>query len=225
MEGRIVKRGTIAGSKKQAHSIAFRKKVIEYYTASDGRSLAETAKEFKLSLNSVKTIWRTRSKLRKQNEDDKRLKVRTPHHAELEKDVLLFIKLARSNRLPVTGEIIQTKASLLRAKHNLTDESFQANQDSVRDEMIAFCQQLSRYEPQHIYNQDESGLVYQLLPNVSYLAPEEDRKDARGVKAMRSKNRITFTMCTNADGSHILDCMVISKAKKPNAFFSSRAWG
>lgn len=35
---------------------------------------------------------------------------------------------------------------------------------------------------------------------------------------MKAKSRVTFKMCTNADGWHTVDCMVIGKAKKPNVF-------
>lgn len=85
--------------------------------------------------------------------------------------------------------------------------------------MLNFSKVLENNEPSCIYNQDEIGLVYQLLPNVLYLVQEEARKEPRGVNPMKSKNRITLTMCMNSDCSHILDCMVICKANNPNAFY------
>lgn len=230
--------------KRNAYSVAFRLKVIQYYESVESRSLCDTAKEFQLPPDTVKSFWRSRTKLKQQRPQDKRHRIRDPFFESLEKDLATFIKVAREHRLPVTGEVIKTKALLLRSKHNISEQMFQAsngwlqnflnrtgiesarlhgeagdvNEQAIQSAMLKVCDQLGKYDPQHIYNQDESGLVYQLLPNVSYLSPEENRKEVRGIKAMKAKNRITFTMCTNADGSHILDCMVIGKAKKPNAF-------
>ena len=51
--------------------------------------------------------------------------------------------------------------------------------------MIQFCKKIMKYEPEFIYNEDESGFLYQLLPNMTYLSPSEDRKEIRGVKAMK----------------------------------------
>eukprot|EP00171_Calliarthron_tuberculosum_P000883 IDg883t1 len=65
------------------------------------------------------------------------------------------------------------------------------------------------------YNQDETGFFYQLLPKVSYIAPSECAKEARGTKAMRSKNRNTLAVSTNATRTHILLPYFIGKAKKP----------
>lgn len=97
-------------------------------------------------------------------------------------------------------------------------ESGAVDPEYVLDSMLDFFNLLEKYEPEHIYTEDESGLVYQILPGVSYLAQEEDMKVARGVKNMTAKNRITFTMYTNADGSHVVNRMFINKAKRPIAF-------
>lgn len=240
----IKKRGTLPGSKKKSYSIEFRRKVIKYYDALENRSMADTAKHFDISVSTFKSFNRIKEKLMSMTDGDGRDRIRDAYFKSLEADLLSFVTLARQSRLPVTGEVIQTKARMLREKHGISEESFKAskgwlekflrrhairsvrlhgeagqvNVQDVREPMLAFCNTLAKYDPSHIYNQDESALVYQLLPNVSYLAPEESRKEARGVKAMKAKNRVTFTVCTNADASHILDCMVIGKSKRPNAF-------
>ncbi len=40
----------------------------------------------------------------------------------------------------------------------------------------------------------------------------------RGVKAMKSKNRIRFTVCTNATGTLIRPPLVIGKTNRPKCF-------
>lgn len=148
-------------------------------------------------MRTFKTFYRSKNLL-SQKEGDSSALVLDPHHAGLEYNVLKLISLARENIIPATGEVIQTKARMLREKYKIPERTFKAiggwlkrflgravikssrchgeagkvDPASVHDEMIAFCTVLSKYEPTHIYNQYERGLVYQLLPNISYLAPE-----------------------------------------------------
>lgn len=65
-----------------------------------------------------------------------------------------------------------------------------------------------------LYNADESGLNFRLLPTRTYVASKE--KSAPGRKS--AKERITFMLTANADGSHKLKPLVIGKSKKPRCF-------
>ena len=65
-----------------------------------------------------------------------------------------------------------------------------------------------------IYNVDESGLYWKLLPDKTYVSTSE--KVAPGTKT--EKQRITFLCGANASGSHRLKLLVIGKAKKPRSF-------
>lgn len=65
-----------------------------------------------------------------------------------------------------------------------------------------------------LYNADESGLFWKLLPEKTYVFSMEKR--ASGVKS--EKQRITFLCCSNATGSHKLKLLVIGKAKNPRCF-------
>jgi len=49
-------------------------------------------------------------------------------------------------------------------------------------------------DPDLIYNIAETGLLFRCLPSRSYV-PADDRRIARGSKAMRSKDRVTLTLC------------------------------
>lgn len=46
----------------------------------------------------------------------------------------------------------------------------------IKDSMISFCKSFCNYEPELIYKEDESGIVFQMLPNVSSLAPKEEHR-------------------------------------------------
>lgn len=108
--------------------------------------------------------------------------------------ILKFAVLARSLHLPVTGAVLIAKSESLRHKYGLSEEDFKASRgwvarfcrrngidnavrlwgdagsvdkEKLRDEMIEFCKKLQRNKPDRIYNQDGTGFMYQLLPNVS----------------------------------------------------------
>ncbi|XP_050293700.1 jerky protein homolog-like [Anthonomus grandis grandis] len=68
-----------------------------------------------------------------------------------------------------------------------------------------------------VYNADQTGLYWKLLPGKTYVSSEE--KTAPGRKT--AKEKITFLACTNATGLHKLTPLVIGKAKKPRSFKNS----
>ena len=65
-----------------------------------------------------------------------------------------------------------------------------------------------------IFNADESGLYWKMLPNKTYVHSGE--KSAPGRKL--SKERLTFLMCANAAGTKKIKLFVIGKAQKPRSF-------
>lgn len=65
-----------------------------------------------------------------------------------------------------------------------------------------------------LYNADESGLFWKLLPEKTYVSTLE--KSAPGAKT--EKQRFTFLCCANASGTHRLKLLVIGKAKNPRCF-------
>lgn len=160
-----------------------------------------------MPLGRVKTFWGSGGDIR--NCIDNRKGNRDGKFKELESEVLMFVLLARFLRLPVRGAVIQTKAESLRGKYGLNEESFKASRrivaivinrtgignsvrmkgeagsvdkDAVKDKMIEICTSLRKYHPNRIFNQDETGFLHQLLPNLTYLAPHEKKKYARGDK-------------------------------------------
>ena len=65
-----------------------------------------------------------------------------------------------------------------------------------------------------MYNADETGLFWQVLPKVMLASAQE--KEALGVKS--SKDRVTLLGCVNATGKHKLKPVLIGKYKKPRCF-------
>ena len=77
---------------------------------------------------------------------------------------------------------------------------------------------LCDYDADCIYNIDETGLFYKLLPRRTYVSIWEDRKSLGGIKAIKGKNRVTAFVCTNATGTHKLPMAIIGTAKQPRCF-------
>ena len=60
---------------------------------------------------------------------------------------------------------------------------------------------LSVYDPENIFNMDETGLFYRAMPARTYLAANENRQTVRGTKALKAKYRVTLVLCVNSTGN------------------------
>ena len=67
---------------------------------------------------------------------------------------------------------------------------------------------------EHLYNCDETGLCYRMLPSKTLASRSE--KEASGLK--KQKDCVTLMACCNATGMHKLPLMFIGKAKYPRCF-------
>ena len=71
----------------------------------------------------------------------------------------------------------------------------------------------------NVYNMDETGLFFKLLPNRSYIKADKAHA-ARGTKFMKSKNRVTLYVATNATDTDLVFLSMIGKPKNPRCFRS-----
>lgn len=85
------------------------------------------------------------------------------------------------------------------------------NVEPYKEKFKKVIQELS-LTPDQVYNADESGLFWRLLPKKIFV----HREDAPGRKI--AKDRITIMPCSNASGTHKWNLLVIGKAKNPRAF-------
>jgi hypothetical protein len=80
---------------------------------------------------------------------------------------------------------------------------------------------ITQYDPENVYNMDETGLFFHLLPRYSLLMPDEDISTTRGKK--KSKDRVSLIVCANTVGTHKIPCTLIGKPKAP-ACIKDRQW-
>ena len=77
--------------------------------------------------------------------------------------------------------------------------------------MISIRQVISKYSPKDIFNCDETGLYWRMIPDQSLTT--------RSIPGKRKdKARITLHFCINSDTSECLPIWIIGIAKKPRVF-------
>ena len=99
--------------------------------------------------------------------------------------------------LSIVGEKSASEGEVGQYKDNI--RTMMAEEDLVLDQ---------------VYNADETGLYWKMLPGKSLAGPQET--EACGFKKI--KDCITLQICTNASGTHKLALLAIGKAAKPRCF-------
>lgn len=160
---------------------------------------------------------------------------------DVESAVFTWFLQQRAQHIPLSGEIICEKAkwfySQITGRHDfqassgwlekfkkrhgirqltITGEKLSADESAVEPFKRKFLDKIKEMDlnPHQVYNADESGLFWKVLPNKTLAHQGEKSAPGRKVK----KDRITFMPCANASGSHKLRMLVVGKANKPRAF-------
>ena len=97
------------------------------------------------------------------------------------------------------------------SKHVAHGEADSEDPVAVSQGRLQLQDDLYAYDPQAIYNMDETGLFYRLLPNFTLATgPVSGKK--------KQKERITVALCANATGTNKLVSLVIGKSAHPGCF-------
>ena len=165
-----------------------------------------------------------------------RKRIRMAHHENMEDALYMWFTNARAKNVPVTDDILKLKAKkfgddlgvndfkysngwLNRFKtrhgiscHVISGESAGINPDLIFDGRVKAREAMSNYDLKDIFNVDETGLFYRILPDRSLTTADA----TKGVK--KSKDRITVALVCNADGSEKIKPFVIGKCLNPRCF-------
>ncbi|XP_052074066.1 tigger transposable element-derived protein 4-like [Mytilus californianus] len=105
-------------------------------------------------------------------------------------------------------------------RHNITFKkicgeatSVDVNSEAMNDWVTELKGIMTDFTPDNIFNADETGLFYKLLPEKTL---EFKGVDCSGGK--RSKERLTVMVCTNMSGSEKVEILVIGKSVNPRCF-------
>lgn len=167
-----------------------------------------------------------------------KLRSKEAKHAQMEEALYVWFRQRQGRDMALTEEIVREKAKQLGGQLNVPDnfgysagwlhnfkkrygiksyvlhgEAGSANQEGI-DLARSNLRELlveGGYEADDVYNQDESGAFWRQMPT---------RTLATGKRAggKKEKERATFSLCTNASGSHKMELFVIGKAARPRSF-------
>lgn len=142
----------------------------------------------------------------------------------LKNRILLSNDISDKHREDVESfQASKTWALAFTKRHALRSVSLHGEAGSVDVAKVArsiaeIRKRLEEYDIDCIFNVDETGLFYKLLPRRTYVMDVENRRSVRGTKNMGAKDRITAYVCTNADGSEKLEMAIIGKSQNPRCF-------
>ncbi|XP_061191527.1 jerky protein homolog [Saccostrea echinata] len=158
-----------------------------------------------------------------------------PKHQSLDDALYLWFTDMSARHAAINDDMLLTKAKQLGEQLNITDfnysrgylhrfktrrgikrklyegEADSADMNAVQTGRGDLQRVLKDYEPDDIFNLDETGLFYRLGPNYT-LATQK----VSGTK--KSKNRITVALAANATGTTKLKPFVITKVNRPRCF-------
>lgn len=163
------------------------------------------------------------------------------YNEELDQALYIWFKQCREKNIPVTGPLLMEKASYFynvlypnAAKPFSASTGFQwrfcnrfgirglaisgeklsADYPAAEETVAEFPSLIEGYALDQIFNCDETGLYYRLLPKNTLASTLEKRAD--GMK--KAKDRITVNACSNVTGTIKLPLLFIGKAKNPRCF-------
>ena len=168
----------------------------------------------------------------------KRKKLRMAKYSELNEGVLIWLKQAREQNLPVGGDLIKEKALKLaelmhipdfsaskgwldkfKKRNGITFKTVQGEAGAVDLQPLFEWQQqvlqplLRQFSTNDVFNLDETGLFWQLLPNKTM-----SFKGERCTGGKKSKHRITLLVGANMSGTEKFPLLAIGKSNRPRAF-------
>lgn len=206
----------------------------------NGEILRTVAADFGVGVSTVSDWVKMKNKFEEHaSKMPNKKTMKTCQNDKVNEAVFLWFTQQREKGVTLSGPVIQEKAKMLSGLMGEEGEGFKASAgwlekwknrygvrqvnvcgeklsadvdaaDIFKTEMHEFMQ---GYSKDQIFNADETGLNFKMLPKKSLASRNE--KSAPGHKM--NKQRVTVLLCSNASGTHRLRPMCIGKSKKPRA--------
>ncbi|KRX72758.1 Tigger transposable element-derived protein 6 [Trichinella sp. T6] len=194
----------------------------------------DIARMMKIPSSTLNTILAKRTTLESACNDGNsstRKRIRSGNFAELEEVLLKWFKQVRTSNIPVDGTVVRSKAAELahmmgindfkasngwinrfRERHGLVYRSVRGEAagvnmytvDTWKDRLQVL---LNDYRPDDVFNADEMGLFYRILPDKTLTFKGENCSGGK-----LSKERLTVLLCCNESGTEMLKPLVIVPA-------------
>lgn len=210
-------------SPKKRKNFTIEAKAHIIWRLENGERNHDLAKELGVSHSTISTIWNKREKVLEFFEKNKwqNKRERSCENPDVDKALLAWFTTQRAKNVPLNGPILQEKANELgkklgktdfncstawiqrfRARHNIvfgkiSGESAAVAPGVVEDWLKNTWPSVSKgYSPDDIFNADEAGLFFKLLPNQTLRFKGE--KCSGGKLA---KDRLTVMVAANMTGT------------------------
>jgi transposase len=199
-------------------------KIVEQVERNPGEKCVDIAKHLGLAPSTLNSIFTKKDEIREQTEkcgnaSKKRKTGRESTFAELESVLFTWYQQARASNISVDGTILRGKAKMIAAQLNIENftvsngwlvrfkdrhglvykklarESVAVDSESTEAWLERLPSLLEGYE-RDIYNADEMGLFYNVLP-IRTLALKGE--SCHGGK--NCKDRLPVLLCVNSDGT------------------------
>lgn len=209
-----------------------------------GRKKMEIADEFGIACSSLSTILKSKASILGALGNGACARNKTVNAAafpDVDKAVFAWFCEQRANKVPLSGRILQQKAlnfacvlghdnfkgspgwlSRFKARHDIVAKVISGEAASVdpvatSSWLLTNQEVLDKYELSDIYNADETGLFYEMLPSKTL-----DLKGQKCHGGKLSKRRVTILLCASMDGTDKRPLLVIGRSKKPRCFKGNR---
>lgn len=230
-------------SKRKHLTLHEKVKIIEEWEKSFGMSKVQFARQFQLPESTLKGILASKEKILEAAQTfglgskSKRQKIQCGRSEEFDKALLQWFHEARAANIPLSGVILKENAIVLAEKFgmenfqasagwlakfkeryglafkSLCGESGSVDEKTVEEWKIELKKILDGYDKKNIFNADETGLFYNMVPKKTLTY-----KGEKCFGGKHSKVRLTVLLCANSDGSEKFPPLVIGKSKQPRCF-------
>ena len=231
-----LKRRRVEVTSLQKKEICLYKQQHPRCTNADVLSWAKDHLGLSIGKSTVGDILRASETWLKTLPSDSSKRIRPGQHPNLETALLLWLNDVRSRNAIVNDEMMLEKAkkfgaelnienfsysrgwlSRLKERHGIASrkfhgESASADMKIVEDGRNHLQESLRHYNPENIFNMDETALFYNLGPSTTLSTAGK----VHGCKL--SKARVTVALCCNATGTDKLKPLVIAHACRPRCF-------
>ena len=206
-----------------------------------GKRKKDIAAEYNIPCSTLSTILKNKDSLRGNHAivNSKKKRQKDPTMPEVDEALFQWFTAARAQSIPISGEVLKTMAeemsqkkdpqsdwkcssgwlSRWKERHNVSYRSVCGENASVNQEVCTDWKEnvlqplLEKYSPDDVFNADETGLYWRLLPDKTHAVVGEK---CTGGKL--SKERVTALVCANMSGTEKRPLFVIGKFKKPRCF-------
>jgi hypothetical protein len=231
----------IMAAKRKRNALSLEQKIAIIDEIQGGKKQSVVAASHNIAKTTVNTIWSDRDKIKRAFEEssaNNRKRLRTAEFQDVEQSLLKWFHVARSQNVPINGQILCEKATAFATK--LNHESFQRSNGwlgrfklrhgvvfrEICGEAAAVDENVVRswidkrllglvasYEPRNVFNADETDVFFRLLPDKTFCFKGNS---CHGGK--QSKERITAMVCANMNGTEKIPLMIIGKFERPRCF-------